>query len=348
MVELGHQIKLWLPGSTPEVDWSELREHYGLSEPFDIQWLWSLRALRRYDFSARAVLSARSWGAELIYTWPYQAAAVASRSGLPTLLEMHDRPSGTMGPRLFRTFLKGRGALRLLFTTRALQEWLGSEYQVSLEEPFGVIAPNGIDLYRYQDLAGPDIARESLGIRKGFTAGYTGHFYQGRGISTMYDLARMNPGINFIWAGGEDQSIGRWKQRLEQAGVENVQLLGFVPNANLPQIQAACDVLLMPYQRRIAVSSGGDTSAFANPMKTFEYLATGRAIISSDLPILREILNDQNAILIPPEDLETWDSSLKQLKSDSALRDELGTQAKSDAQQYSWTRRQERGLKGLP
>jgi glycosyltransferase involved in cell wall biosynthesis len=262
-------------------------------------------------------------------------------------MEVHDRPSGKMGPRLFRAFLKGRGAMRILLTTHALQHWLESEYKVSLQEPFGLIAPNGIDLHRYQDLDSPEDSRRSEGIREGFTIGYTGHFYQGRGINMMFDLARLNPGINFLWAGGEEQTIDRWRMRLHEAGVENVQLLGFVPNARLPKIQAACDVLLMPYQRRIAVSSGGDTSSFANPMKTFEYLASGRAIVSSDLPILREILNEQNSILIAPEDIESWDKAIKRLKAESDLRLALGERARSDAQKYSWRGRQQKALEGL-
>jgi glycosyltransferase involved in cell wall biosynthesis len=348
MVGLGHEIKLWLPGSTPDIDWAELGEHYGLNERFDTQWLKSPRSFRRYDFCARAVLAARNWGAQLFYTWPYQAAAAAARAGLPTLLEVHDRPSGTMGPRLFRAFLRGRGAKRLLLTTQALQEWLESEYSLSLQEPFGRITPNGIDLHRYRDLPPPEQARSAAGLREGFTAGYTGHFYQGRGINMMFDLARMNPGMNFLWVGGEEKTIGRWRLRLDEAGLENVQLLGFVPNARLPGMQAACDVLLMPYQRRIAVSSGGDTASFANPMKTFEYLASGRAIVSSDLPILREILNEQNSILIPPEDIEGWDLALKRLKAEPELRLSLGEHAREDAQKYSWKERQSKALEGLP
>ena len=49
----------------------------------------------------------------------------------------------------------------------------------------------------------------------------------------------------------------------------------------------------MPYPRSIFGSSGSaDSAAVASPMKMFEYMAVERAIITSDLPVIREVLNE--------------------------------------------------------
>ena len=56
--------------------------------------------------------------------------------------------------------------------------------------------------------------------------------------------------------------------------------------------QAACDILLMPYEKAIAGSSGGNSVDICSPMKMFEYMAAGRAIISSDLPVIHEMLDE--------------------------------------------------------
>ena len=82
-------------------------------------------------------------------------------------------------------------------------------------------------------------------------------------------------------------------------------------------------------------------------MKAFEYLAAGRAILSSDLPVIREILNDANAWLVPPNDLEAWEYGLHALFQNERLRSDLSAQAKRDSEQYSWERRAERALEGL-
>jgi glycosyltransferase involved in cell wall biosynthesis len=103
----------------------------------------------------------------------------------------------------------------------------------------------------------------------------------------------------------------------------------------------------MPSQRSIAGSSGGDIGKVASPMKTFEYLASGRAIVASDLPVFREVLNPGNAVLLPPEDTAAWVRTLEALMHDPNRREQLGRQARLDARQYSWLERARHSLEGL-
>jgi len=346
-VDLGHEIHLWLPGPDPKMAWAELKEFYGIRDSFPISWLTSFKVFRRYDFSLRAVLKARAWDPSLCYVWPLQAAAIASSLGLPTALEVHDRPQGCLGPILFRRFLEGRGAIRTLPITEAMREWLSDAYQVDLEPPFALVAPMGMDLAQYHNLPDPENAREKLGLAEGFTAGYAGHLYAGRGIDLLMDLAWRNQDVHFLWAGGESGAVEFWRSRLQKAGLQNVQLLGFIPNERLPLFQAACDVLLMPYERKISGSSGGDTAQFASPMKQFEYLASGRAILASDLPVFREVLNEGNAVLLPPNDVAAWDEALNQLIADDSRRNSLAESARKDSAQYDWRDRARRLLGGL-
>ncbi len=346
-VDLGHEIHLWLPGPEPKMTWAELKEFYGIRDSFPISWLTSFKVLRRYDFSLRAVLKARAWDPSLFYVWPLQAAAIASSMGLPTTMEVHDRPQGRLGPILFRRFLEGRGATRVLPITEAMREWLSDAYQVDLEPPFALVAPMGMDLAQYHNLPGPEKARENLGLTEGFTAGYAGHLYAGRGIDMLMDLAWRNQDVHFLWAGGEPEAVEFWRSRLQKTGLQNVQLLGFVPNERLPLVQAACDVLLMPYEPKISGSSGGDTAQFASPMKQFEYLASGRAILASDLPVFREVLNEENAVLLPPNDVAAWDEALNQLIANDSRRNSLAERARKDAAQYDWRDRARRLLDGL-
>jgi glycosyltransferase involved in cell wall biosynthesis len=345
--QLGHEVCLWLPGRNPEISWEALSHHYGLKGKFDVVWMRSIRSGRRYDFCLRAVRAAKRWSAHLVYLWPLQAAAFSSMLGYPTILEVHDRPQGRLGPQLFRRALRGSGLQRLLPITAALERYLEEKFRTTLDEPFSIVSPMGVDLERYQDLPDSKGARSTLNLRETFTVGYTGHLYPGRGIELLLELARLNPSVAFIWAGGEAAAIERWRKRLWEADINNVQLLGFVPNDRLPLVHAACDAFLMPYARRISVSSGGDTARFASPMKVFEYFAAKRAIISSDLPVLREVLNESNALLVPPEDVDAWHNALQTLISDSTFRKKLAKQAGKDADKYSWRNRAQNALAGL-
>jgi glycosyltransferase involved in cell wall biosynthesis len=82
-------------------------------------------------------------------------------------------------------------------------------------------------------------------------------------------------------------------------------------------------------------------------MKQFEYLASGRAILASDLPVFREVLNEGNAVLLPPNDVEAWDQALNQLMADDSRRNSLAERAGKDATQYDWRDRARRLLDGL-
>lgn len=344
---LGHQVRLYLPGPKPDISWESLQDHYGISTEFSVIWLRSVRLLRRYDFALQAVLSAGRWKADFFYIWTLQAAALASMLGRPTILEMHDRPPGRFGPILFNLYLRGKGALRLLPITQSLKIWLGREYVEEKVEAISLTSPMGVELERYASIQDAPSLRTELGLSEGFTAGYTGHLYSGRGMELLFELAKRNPAINFVWIGGEPNEVRSWVKKSEQDDLTNLQILGFVENSQIPAYQQACDLLLMPYQRKISISSGGDTALFASPMKAFEYLASGKAIITSDLPVLREVFNEDNAILLPPEDIDAWDRTIKELFADEGRRNRLGTRAREDASRYSWKERARRVLEGL-
>jgi glycosyltransferase involved in cell wall biosynthesis len=221
--------------------------------------------------------------------------------------------------------------------------------------PFTIIAPDGVDLRRYAGLPNPAQARQALNqageagasitIPEAFMAGYTGHFYPGRGEELLLTLAERLPEITFLLAGGEPEDTARL--RAKAIGLNNVILTGFIPNVDLPLYQAACDVLLMPYQRQVAASSGGDIARYLSPMKLFEYLACGRAILCSDLAVLREILDAENAVLLPPDKPEEWVAALKDLQAAPERSEKLAANARQTALRYTWEARAAQILDGI-
>jgi glycosyltransferase involved in cell wall biosynthesis len=100
--------------------------------------------------------------------------------------------------------------------------------------------------------------------------------------------------------------VEAWRRRARERSLTNVLFTGFVPNEIIPLYQAAAEVLLMPYQLSVATSGGGNTAEVCSPMKMFEYMAAGRAILSSNLPVLREVLDDSMAVFCP-QDAPEWD-----------------------------------------
>ncbi len=343
LVQTGHVVKLWVPGQN-DTPWPQLAAHYGLVHSFEVEWIPSRPWLKRYDFVYRAWKRAQGWKADIVYTWLPQIGLMALQAGIPLVLELHDRPSGRIGPQLLRWVVNREGSKRFAIITQALYRVLREEFGLNLREDQVVIAPNGVDLERYQGLPDPSEARQRLGLKEQFTAVYSGHFYPGRGMGLLMAVARNLPYIQFLWVGGREESVNYWRNEVRQRGLTNVILTGFVENRVLPLYQAAGEVLLMPYERAVAGSSGGNSADICSPMKMFEYLACGRAILTSDLPVLHEVLNDGNARFCPPEDVEAWTRALDDLFRHTDVCGALGQQARVDAERYTWVARAHRIL----
>ncbi len=268
-------------------------------------------------------------------------------AGFRVLLELHGPPEGILGPILFRLILGWRGRKRLLPITNGLLDVLRRSYPHTFTPGEVVIASNGVELERYETLPDPPAARQRLGLKDQLTAGYTGHLYPGRGLDILVALARSYPSVQFLWVGGRPGDVERWQAKLRREQIGNIVMVGFVENQALPLYQAAADILLMPYERKIEGSGGGNSAEYCSPMKMFEYLACGRAILSSDLPVLREVLSEHFAVFSPPEDADAWITTFESLITDPERRKALGRMARQEAEHYSWRRRAERCLEGF-
>lgn len=345
-VQLGHEVTLLVPGNI-QIPWEEIKQHYGVEATFDIRWVAENLIFRRYDFALKAVLIAQKLKPDLIYTWVLQAAVLSLWQKLPTIIEMHDLIKGRVGPWLFRQFWKSKTPKRVLSITQALKDILVSDFKPLAQKEHILIGPDGVDLERYQNHISPEEARSQLKIQNKFTAGYTGHFYEGRGIELMFQIAQAMPDVHFLWVGGNPQDVNFWRERIESVEIKNVTLTGFVDNSKISTYQFASDILLMPYSASISVSGGGNTAEIASPMKMFEYMAAGRAIISSDLPVIHEVLDEETAIFCPPGNTQAWISAIKYLRDEHEFRIKIGRNAREKVVGYSWKARGVHALNGF-
>ena len=342
LMQLGHDVKMFAPKETDAATREDLLAHYGLRLAPDLELIPSIKPLKRYDFIFHAQRAAKVFGADLIYTWLQQSAVLGLRAGYPVVLEMHADVSGNLGAWWLRQYFKAKGRRVMSVTTSALGKALERSTRLNFQNEPVLIAPNGVELERYEGLPSPVEARRQLKLKDGLTVGFTGHIYPGRGADLLFELAKQMQQVIFLWVGGTPELVEIWRGKLNDAGVTNVTMTGFVKHNVIPMYQAAADVLLMPYSRSISASSGQDIAEVINPMKMFEYMASGRAIVSADLPSIREVLNDGNAVLCEPDDFEKWKAEVASLLDDEPRRIKIGTQAKKDVENFSWMKREER------
>jgi len=342
IAQLGYDLTLIVPDNGAQTSWNELALHYGISHPFKVEWLTSNS--RRF-FTLQSVLHARSHLPDLLYVWMPQSAVFGLLVRLPTIFEIHIQPSGLLGPTWHRLFAKLPGRKRLACITRAMQNILEEDYRMTLRPSEVVIAPNGVELERFASLPDPERARQSQNLRAAPTVLCAGHLYAGRGVDLFLQLAEAFPQASFVWVGGRPEDVNERSAKANAHTLINVTFVGFVPNAELPNYLAAADVLLMPYARSIYGSSGtADSASVASPMKMFEYMAAGRAILASDLPVIREVLDDSSALFVPPEDMSAWSNALKSLLNDPSRRQSLASTARRAVEKYTWLAREKKIL----
>jgi len=169
--------------------------------------------------------------------------------------------------------------------------------------------------------------------------GYFGHLFEGRGIEIINEMAIARPNVLFMVFGGNDKDV---QARREATKQRNLIFIGHVPYRTAQQAMRAVDILLMPYQERVSIGlAGQDTARWMSPMKMFEYLACGVPIISSDLPVLREVLKDRvNCLLVEPSEIVAWLSAVDRLVENPHLAMAIGKQAHLNYKsEHTWTLR---------
>jgi len=196
-----------------------------------------------------------------------------------------------------------------------------------------LIAHDGVDLEDFK------LKKNKIKNKK-FTVGYIGSLYKGRGVELIFNIAKQLPNLEFVLIGGNEEDVKLRKQQLDKCNLHNVTLLGFVNPGEVRKYYNQFDVLLMPYQKNTSIHQNGvDTTKWMSPIKMFEYLASGVPIISSNLPVLCEVLNNRNSILVHPEDLDEWIEAIKKIKNDLVLSKYLVDNALNDIKKYSWNER---------
>jgi glycosyltransferase involved in cell wall biosynthesis len=173
--------------------------------------------------------------------------------------------------------------------------------------------------------------------------GYFGQVYAGRGIEIIEAMAAARPSCLFLVFGGGESDVAT--RRIKAPS--NLRYMGHVPHSVSQNAQAAVDVLLMPYQQSVSIGiQGHDTARWMSPMKMFEYLAAGVPIISSDLPVLREVLRDgENCLLVCPSDIKSWLDALDAIVSKPKLSERIAANAHAQYQRkHTWLHRGEKIL----
>lgn len=160
---------------------------------------------------------------------------------------------------------------------------------------------------------------------------YVGSLYEGKGAEVLQPLSHLLDGNIELHIVTDVSSINK-----NDYSNSNCYFYDYMPQDEVKSVLKSADVCLLPNQASVKTGKH-DIGKYTSPLKMFEYMAAGKPIISSDLPVLREVLNNKNAMLVSPTDEKTWKAALEEIQSNNNLALSLATQAKSDFQEkYTW------------
>ncbi len=341
---LGHEVHL-IGAMRSKVENQDVWDFYDVDRSFEIIYLPKpypdvecfpetyLKGTGNMINSAMAVKEALKIDPDIAYSRNETTAYLACLAGLSTIYESHVpvpfEQFGTIRDKIFRSMLKKDEFKLLVVISESIEEYYKDNYD--LERECILLARDAAEVPKSN--SSPIMFDND----KELQVGYIGNLYQGRGKDVIASMARECDFAHFHIVGGDEKSVEDWKKAMDGS---NVTFHGFIHPSGLDDFRVSFDVCLAPYKRDLKVDGGQNTARWMSPLKIFEYMGAGKPIIASDLPAIREILEDEEtALLCDPEKPERWVKALKRLKG-KELRKRLAKKAKKRfMENHTWEKR---------
>ncbi len=282
----------------------------------------------------RLAAAAAEFAPELLYErynlYHLAGAALARRRRIPYLLEVNaplaeERSRhGSLRLRRLAARLEAatwRAADGVLAVTGVLKARIVA---AGVDPARVLVVPNGVVLARFPP------APPATSPGGPLTLGFVGFVRDWHGLDAVIEglAAHPDPALRFtvIGDGPARPGLAALAARLGVAG--RVDFAGLMAHEAVPQAIAAFDIALQP---RVV--------EYASPLKIFDYMAAGRAIVAPDQPNIREVLTDGvTALLFDPARPGAMWQAVAHLAGDAALRARLGAAARAalERQDYTW------------
>ena len=320
IAKLGHEVFLIVSSRKKSED--EIFEHYGIEKSF------RLKIVRvpfikgkTIIYSVKAGLTAKSMKPHVLLGRNSISCASSALMGMRILYDSH-------GPVWEQNIIKFM-AYKILRRSKNLKKMTVNSYALkkmyehkNLDPPCGItVAHNGSIEFPFDELP-----KKWPGRANTLQIGYMGHLYPKRELEIIVKLAKNLPQFDFHVVGGNLEDISFWQNKSQST---NLYFHGFVKHSVIHRYRNKCDILLAPYGKKnvTMAGGGGDQSNYMNPIKVIEYMASKKPIICSDIPILKELLDEDSAIFATPSEISDWISAIYKLQKNLELKNTLANNA---------------------
>lgn len=204
-----------------------------------------------------------------------------------------------------------------------------------LRDKFGIperkilVYPNGFDPELFKIQESKEELRKILNLPQDKPiAMYTGHLYDWKGADVMAEAAGALPDVNFVFVGGTEEDVALFRGKFKD--LKNFFLLGHKPYIEMSKYLKSADVLVLPNSAKTEESRRA-----TSPLKLFEYMASSRPIVASDLPSIREIVSDDEVCFVKPDSSQELSLALQKIIQDKKIAYNLATKSLEKSKKFS-------------
>jgi glycosyltransferase involved in cell wall biosynthesis len=327
--ELGHEVQLICPDHGKNE--KEIFDFYGTKSKFSIKFQSYPRFKGKTLFfllsSVKALLEFKP---DLVVSRFGLGSLLSSLLGFPVIHDLHGSvwEEGALNSFVFRNLFLRKKLVKLTFNSNALKElFLQRSFKHSCQLQ---VLHNGSKMVNLDE-------KVSLPGKNSIKAGYLGNLYKGRGIELILNLAKALPQVDFIIVGGKAEDILQYSD----CSLPNLFFLGFIEPASVFKYRNSVDILLAPYMNTVTLAGNqGNSVAYMNPVKLIEYMASKKIILCSDLPAIREVLDESQAILLNTSDEQKWIDAIKAIVANQGDFSHLAVNSYTNFKnKFTWTSR---------
>lgn len=236
---------------------------------------------------------------------------------------------------VFARFIARRVNL-LVAISRGLRDYYRER---GISEERMMVAHDAIDLQSFAHAESKESARKRLRLpQDAKIVMYIGRLDIWKGAKTLYHVASLVPDILVVIIGGDEKQVVEASKQYP-----SIRFLGEHPYRELSDNQQAADVLVLPNTAQDIISV-----RFTSPLKLFAYMASGIPIVSSDLPSIREVLDETCAFWCKSDDAADLARALKEVFANPAQASDMARIAKERVKGYTWDARAESILTHIP
>jgi len=237
-----------------------------------------------------------------------------------------------------RGFKQMKGIIAL---TKPLQTEIMSDYGVPKEKI--LYSPCGVNFERFGIKTPMKEARATLGIpQDGKIILYVGHLFPVKGVNVLFDAHQyLKAGETIYFVGGTDEDIENFRRKWKDAGSpKNIVIAGRKPHQEIPLWLRAADILSIPNTAKEAAGA-----IESSPSKLIEYMASGRPIVASDVPCIRDVLKEGMGYFAEPDNASAIANTVNEVFASPKEAEERVNRALEEAKQLSWEGRAKSILK---